>query len=216
MKVNFTILLICFASLVAAQAPQAFSYQGIAIDKENKVISDKDLGLKISIVQGSAAGDAVYAETHKTTSSEIGLFNLQIGMGTAVSGTFSEIKWGENRSFVKIEMDVDGGEDYVMLGTVELLSVPYALYALESGGGQQGVPGPVGPPGPPGLPGVAGTPGQIGPPGPPGPSGLTEAEMTNTIPASPIKGEIYLDDGTNRGDAKPGFRYFDGGAWIDL
>lgn len=195
---------------VWAQLPQAFSYQGIALDKEDKPVVNQALGFKISILEDSAAGNSVYSETHTANSSEIGLFNLQIGRGTVVEGLFGSINWGIKRHFVKVEMDIDGGENYTLAGVVELLTVPYALYALESG---SSVPGPAGPPGPPGINGL---PGDSGPPGPPGPPGFTSLNLLNTAPVSPRNGELYLDDGTNRADAKPGFRYFDGSVWLDL
>jgi len=193
-----------------AQLPQAFSYQGIALDKEDQPVVNQALGFRMSILEDNASGNSVYSETHTATSSEIGLFNLQIGRGAVVEGLFGSINWGIKRHFVKVEMDIEGGEDYTLAGVVELLTVPYALYALESG---SSVPGPAGPPGPPG---VNGLPGDSGPPGPPGPPGFTNVEMTNTAPVSPLSGAIYLDDGTNREDGKPGFRYFDGSIWIDL
>jgi len=202
----FTFSLLC-TTQVLAQLPQAFSYQGIALDKEDKPVVSKALGFKISIIEDNAAGNAVYSETHKTTSSEIGLFNLQIGRGTVVEGLFNDIDWGIKRHFVKVEMDAEGGENYTLAGTVELLTVPYAMYAFDSA---NNVAGPAGPPGPPGANGMP------GPPGPPGPPGFTNIEMTNTPPANASQGRIYLDDGTNRADAKPGFRYFDGSVWIDL
>jgi len=207
----FTLTLsILHTTEVLAQLPQAFSYQGIALDKEDLPVVNQALGFKISILEDSAAGNSVYSETHTAISSEIGLFNLQIGRGIVLDGLFGNINWGIKRHFVKVEMDIEGGEDYTLAGTVELLTVPYALYALESG---SSVPGPAGPPGPPG---VNGMPGGPGPPGPPGPPGFTNTQMTNTAPANPSNGLIYLDDGTNREDGKPGFRYFDGSVWINL
>ncbi len=195
---------------VFAQLPQAFSYQGIALDKEDKPLVNQQLGFKISILEDNAAGNTVYCETHTASSSEIGLFNLQIGRGTVVDGSFGAINWGIKRHFVKVEMDAAGGENYTLAGTVELLTVPYALYALESG---NNVPGPAGPPGPPGVNGTSGAPG---PPGPPGPPGFGIIDMLSEVPANAAKGFTYLDDGSNRENGKPGFRFFDGSSWIDL
>ena len=190
--------------------PQAFSYQGIALDKEDQPLVSQALGFKISILEDSAAGNEVYSETHTANSSEIGLFNLQIGRGAVVDGSFGAINWGIKRHFVKVEMDAEGGEAYTLAGTVELLTVPYALYALESG---SSVPGPAGLPGPPGI---NGTPGAAGPPGPPGPPGFGILNMLSEVPANPSKGFTYLDDGSNRENGTPGFRFFDGTGWICL
>ncbi len=116
-----------------AQAPQSFKYQAIARDVEGIIISNQNIGIRISILLGSAGGNALYTETHSVRSNQFGLINLEIGKGNIISGKISDISWGTNEYFVKIEMDVTGGDDYVIMGISQLLSVPYALYAERSG-----------------------------------------------------------------------------------
>lgn len=43
-----------------AQAPQKFSYQAVVRDASNNLIANQPVGVQISILQGSAAGEAVY------------------------------------------------------------------------------------------------------------------------------------------------------------
>jgi hypothetical protein len=50
-------------------------------------------------------------------------------MGTVVSGTFSGINWGKNSKFLQVELNTTGGTTYTDLGTSQMMSVPYALYA---------------------------------------------------------------------------------------
>ncbi len=116
-----------------AQAPQSFKYQAIARDMYGDVIADQNIGLRISILAGRTEGDAVYSEKHQTRTNQFGLINLEIGKGNVESGDMSNIVWGTNEHFVKIELDANGGEDYVIMGVSQLLSVPYALYAETSG-----------------------------------------------------------------------------------
>ena len=78
-------------------------------------------------------GDVVYSETHAGTTSDHGLINLEIGKGSVASGNFAAISWGTDVYFIKIEMDANGGTNYVALGTSQLMSVPYALYSEKSG-----------------------------------------------------------------------------------
>jgi len=54
---------------------------------------------------------------------------LVIGNGTVQQGVFSTIQWGSAPHFLKVELDVTGGTNFVDMGTTQLLSVPYALYA---------------------------------------------------------------------------------------
>jgi hypothetical protein len=73
--------------------------------------------------------DKVYTELHIKTTNAFGLVDLEIGRGTAPTGSFSAINWGTNMYFLKVDMDPAGGATYQLMGTSQLLSVPYALYA---------------------------------------------------------------------------------------
>jgi len=135
-KLNLIIIVLIFAiSGALAQSPQAFKYQAVARDASGDVLQNQNVSMRISILQGSSSGTSVYKETHSETTNDFGLINLEIGNGTPVSGTFSSISWGTNDYFVKIEMDANGGTSYQHLGTSQLLSVPYALYAENTANG---------------------------------------------------------------------------------
>jgi hypothetical protein len=78
-------------------------------------------------------GDMVYVETHQIATNEYGIANLNIGGGTVVTGVFADIAWGSTTHFVKTELDITGNQNYEFIGTSQLLSVPYALYAEKAG-----------------------------------------------------------------------------------
>ncbi|MGB0522338.1 MAG: hypothetical protein ACPGJS_05230 [Flammeovirgaceae bacterium] len=122
-------ILFSFSLTVYGQAPQKFNYQAVARDASGELIANQAISLQISIVSGSANGTIEYTETHQVTTNTYGLFTLEIGTGSATSGTFSEIDWSEGSMFLQVELDATGGTNYVMMGTSQLLSVPYALYA---------------------------------------------------------------------------------------
>ncbi len=130
--ISLIIFLVFFID-IKAQAPHSFKYQAIARDNKGEVITDKILGMRITILQGDIAGDEIYVETHQAGSNNFGLINLEIGKGVIISGDFSSIDWSSGPYFVKIEMDINGGDNYIILGTSQLLSVPYALYAEKAG-----------------------------------------------------------------------------------
>jgi hypothetical protein len=115
------------------QAPQAFKYQAAIRDETGMVISDQLVSLRVSILKGDIYGEIVYIEIHDVYTNAIGIVNLEIGRGLALQGDFSQIGWGEDDYFVQLEIDMEGGLDYQPLGTSQLLSVPYALYAEKSG-----------------------------------------------------------------------------------
>ena len=114
---------------VWAQAPQSFSYQAVVRGSDNALVSNKKVGMKISLLKGSETGTAVYVETHTPTSNANGLVSIAIGGGTVVSGTFASIDWSKGSYFVKTETDPAGGTSYSLTTISQLLSVPYALHA---------------------------------------------------------------------------------------
>jgi hypothetical protein len=118
---------------VFAQAPNYFNYQALARNTSGALLSQQNVSFRISILQSSAAGTAVYVETHNTTTNDYGLANLKIGLGTVVSGSISAITWESNNYFLKVEMDPAGGSAFQLMGTTQLISVPYAMYANKAG-----------------------------------------------------------------------------------
>jgi len=129
-------LLFIASSDLSSQAPETFSYQAVVRDADNNLIQNEEIAIQISLLQGSESGVEVYVETHLITSNENGLVTLEVGGGSAVSGSFSELNWADGPYFLRTEVDVEGGSNYMLSGTQQLLSVPYALYAAESGSDQ--------------------------------------------------------------------------------
>jgi uncharacterized protein (TIGR02145 family) len=125
-------LLIFTSVTLMAQSPQKINFQSIVRNTNGVIFSNKTLSIKISLLSGSITGTQVYSETHSSTTDAIGLVSLQIGSGTALSGSFATINWGNASHFIKLEADFTGGNAYVTLGTQELMSVPYAMYAAKT------------------------------------------------------------------------------------
>ena len=130
MKTLFlTLILLLTITAVWAQVPQQISYQSVIRDGNNKVIASSTVGIKISLLQGSATGTAVYVETHRKTTNANGLVSLEIGTGTVLSGSFASINWANGPYLIKTETDPTGGTNYSAPGVFALNSVPYALFA---------------------------------------------------------------------------------------
>ncbi len=121
-----------------AQAPEQMSYQALIRDSSGDLVISQQVGMQISVLQGSTSGTAVYKETHTPTTNVNGLVSMQIGTGTVVSGVFANIDWSTGTYYVKSETDPNGGTTYSITGTSQLLSVPYALYATTSGSATNG------------------------------------------------------------------------------
>ncbi len=112
-----------------AQAPNGINYQALARNMQGVAIINKNINVRLSIRNGSAVGTIVYQETHSMNSGNYGLLNMQIGKGSVISGDFSGINWGNGTYFLQVEMDPLNGNNFQELGTSQLVSVPYALYA---------------------------------------------------------------------------------------
>jgi uncharacterized protein (TIGR02145 family) len=183
---------VCLISLnVLAQAPEKLSFQAVVRDNANALVVDKVVGMRISILRGSASGTTSYVETQSPRSNTNGLVTLEIGTGTAVSGSFAELNWSTSPYFIQTEIDPSGGSNYSILGVSQLVSVPYALYAKTSGSSSPGPAGPQGPIGPAGAAGANGAAGAIGPQGDQGPQGEQQGPKGDTGAAGP-QGAIGL------------------------
>lgn len=129
----FTISLLLIINLVKAQSPQGFKYQASIRDNNGVALVNKLVATKITLLAGTANGTSVYSEVHNVVTTDFGIVNLNIGNGTVISGNFSTIDWGNNTYFIKTEVDVNNGTNFVFMGTSQLLSVPYAMFAAKSG-----------------------------------------------------------------------------------
>lgn len=129
MKKLLSIALFAICSFTFAQAPQKMSYQAVIRNASNNLIVSSTVGMRISILQGSAVGTAVYVETQTPLTNANGLVSLEVGTGVPVSGAFATINWAAGPYFIKTETDPTGGTSYSIFGTSQLNSVPYALYS---------------------------------------------------------------------------------------
>ena len=186
MKKLFTLLAtVTLSVMLFAQAPQTFSYQTVIRDNNWQTIANQNVSIEIAIREDAANGTIIYKEAHSSTTNDLGLVNLAVGGGGVVSGSWANIDWGNHSYFIQVAVDVLAGVNYIVMGTTQLRSVPYALYAENAGSstpGPQGATGPTGAQGPIGLTGAAGTNGTNGVDGndgAQGPIGLTGAAGTN-------------------------------------
>ena len=126
-------LLIAFIVTIAtfAQAPQGFNYQATVRNSTGALIVNQNVYFKFNVMLNSSTSVPVYSETHYVPTDDLGAVNLVVGQGTPTVGTFSAINWGTGNYYLGIELNT--GSSYVAMGTTQLLSVPYALYAQNSG-----------------------------------------------------------------------------------
>ena len=97
---------------VFSQVPNQLSYQGVLRGESGELLSNTDVGVKISILKDNETSTAIYSETHNVQTNINGLMSLFIGAGNTLAGNFSLIDWSTGKHFVKVETDTNGGTSY--------------------------------------------------------------------------------------------------------
>ncbi|MFY8010572.1 MAG: fibrobacter succinogenes major paralogous domain-containing protein [Saprospiraceae bacterium] len=127
-----SLITIVFISNLISQAPNMMSYQAVIWDGSGNLVAEKMVSIKISILQGSVTGTSVFSETHRIQTNVNGLVSLMIGGGTNATGKIADINWGAGSYFLKTETDPTGIGNYNIVGTTQLISVPYAMHSNTS------------------------------------------------------------------------------------
>ena len=156
MKNNVQLTIIFLMCLCAAQfslqaqAPQQLNYQAVVRNSSGQPLANgTHVSVRFQIHDGTPTGTVVYLETASLTTNQFGLVTYAIGSGA----NLSTVSWSTGAKYLEVDMDPNGGNSYSDMGTSQLLSVPYALFAGNSAAG---------PIGPTGLQGVTGAAGNVG------------------------------------------------------
>ncbi|MBN2175009.1 MAG: hypothetical protein JW731_12820 [Bacteroidales bacterium] len=134
MNKSYTVLFLLILSFNAfSQNPRAFKYQAILRDTSGNVIPNQNVSLIVGLLEGRMDGTEVFSELHQTETNNFGLIDVEIGNGNNLYGSLDGLVWGDSIYFMRIELDETGGSNYQLMGISQILSVPIALYARESG-----------------------------------------------------------------------------------
>lgn len=130
LAIIFNFQLSTFNSLFA-QAPQGFTYQAAVRDAQGHAVAGRQVTVRIALVQGTALGTESYAEMHQPTTDAAGLFTITVGQGNALTNCTMEscVDWAAGPWFLRSQVDPEGGQNFTLSTTQQLMSVPYALYA---------------------------------------------------------------------------------------
>ena len=127
------LILLCFTFIALnaafSQAPEQFKYQAVLRDGSGIIKANTSSTILVDILQDNPDGTAIFSETHIASTNAQGVVNLNIGSITSGLGA---IDWAADTYYIRIT--VDGTE----MGTSQLLSVPYAIYAAKAGNGFSG------------------------------------------------------------------------------
>jgi hypothetical protein len=159
-KLLFAIALFIISARLFSQAPALMNYQAVVRDAQGTPLTNATpVSVKFIIHDQTASGVTLFSETQSATTNQFGLITLQIGL---VSNNLNIVDWSTGPKYLQVQVQINNTGSYIDMGTSQLISVPYALYAANS------APGPQGPSGAPGAPGATGATGPLGPAGPTG------------------------------------------------
>ena len=125
------LLIFVFVSAMMRIEAQQLNYQAIARNANGVALTFRDVGIRLSIRDGSQTGSIVYSETRNVRTNQFGLFTVVIGSPGAsnVLGSMASINWISGNKYLQVEIDPEGGNNYFQAGTSQLQAVPYALFA---------------------------------------------------------------------------------------
>ncbi len=212
------VAILILLSLQATAQYEAFTYQGLLLDDQSAALENVDVEFIVTILADNNQQDIFYRESHLTTTDGNGSIAFNVGQGIGLQGSFSAIDWLGATPLMQVEYDLNDNKGLRNLGTQTFSSVLFCINSryVTCSDGPDGPQGPEGPQGPQAAAGASGQTGLRGPTGSLGVPGNPVMERLSIPPTAPEIGLIYLDDGTNRYDNLPGFRYYDGTDWIDL
>ncbi len=125
-------------SYAQSGAPNGINYQAVIRNNQGTLVANSPVAIRINIRQNSASGIVIFSEKHLVTTTQYGLVNFVIGAGTflGLGGPFATINWGNGPYYLDLGVAFSGLPNpttYMVYGTQQMMSVPYALYAKSSG-----------------------------------------------------------------------------------
>lgn len=192
---------LCMAPEVFSQAPNKFNYSATVRNSSGQIVANQTVRLRLSIRDGSSGGAVLFQQNDTVTTNQFGVITVIVGGGSITTGSIGGIDWSIGEKHMQVELDITGGTNFTDMGTSQLLSVPYALYAASAGNNVQGPTGSTGATGATGAPGPTGPQGTIGvtgPQGATGPQGVTGATGS-------VQDSIWIRYGTFVYNAQPAF-----------
>ena len=134
--------LLCIVGSINAQPP-AIPLQAVAKDPLGNPAKNRKIFVKDMIIQSSINGRSVWEEAFEVQSNEDGIYTIMIGQGKITSSinnitSIGKIEWDKGPFFLNLKIAIApsipaswwvAADNYIDLGTTQMMSVPYALFA---------------------------------------------------------------------------------------
>jgi hypothetical protein len=153
MKQKIIVLLVFCSSLTnfcgtnaSAQSCAGIPIQFIAKSAFGDIHRNSLLSLRFSFTGDSLTDNVIeYSEFQTIESDSLGIVRALVGCGLAQVGHFNQVDWSNSNKYIKIEFLQD--DSFILLQEFPILSVPFALHALNQPTGSIGSRGVRGPSG---------------------------------------------------------------------
>ena len=131
MKKFLSLILVAFAGIITLFAqPQKMTYQAVVRNGNNELVVNNSVGIRVTIVEDVPNGPIIYRETHVAQTNANGLVSVIIGTGThPYTVNLSDVQWAHHDHYFQVEIDPSGGTNYTVVGTQQLMSVPYSFHS---------------------------------------------------------------------------------------
>ena len=143
-KISLILSLVFLIQNTYAQViPDGIAFQAVAKDASGNAAANRTIYVKIEVLEGTDKGPSILLESHTVTSNNDGIFTVNIGKGTRISGVTSllYLDWRNKLYFVNLKMAISPtlptpgwnlDNEYVDLGTTQIWSVPYSFTSYRS------------------------------------------------------------------------------------
>lgn len=143
-KLSILFLLVFLTESLIAQPPPFWFLQSVAKDNQGNPARNRTIHIRSAIYQGRPVGGTlVFEESHQVQSDNDGVFGYTMGRGIrsanpALKDSLNKIEWGNGPYFINTKIAISPSipapwwipaNNYVDIGTSQIMSVPYALYA---------------------------------------------------------------------------------------
>lgn len=135
MRIVLTFVLIIVHLYISAQSnsTDGIHFQAIARNTDGSIIPEKNITIRLSIIEGTSEGKITYQEIKRVKTNIVGMFSVVLGanehFAIVVNGAYKNINWYNTPTYIRVEVDPEGGINFLNLGIQKMNSVPYALVA---------------------------------------------------------------------------------------
>lgn len=132
-KYLITFIVSFFCVTLFAQVPEGINFQGIARDKDGKILKNTEIMLQLTIIDSTKnAKKTEYQEYRYAKTNDYGSMSFKVGINpfTVKTGEFKNVNWKNGHKKLKVEIATQKNGNFdIDLGEMNFATVPFAYNA---------------------------------------------------------------------------------------